>query len=155
MNRLNETVLLSTQNICLNWWVRKYLQFYSKKILLVTKQNIICLSGSDELKMSSISFSITLIYTSLTDHVSEENLQGSTLFSMCTHRGNIYEGFHKGDSSNFPKSCSKSIIIFFLFDSILYASDRTQNSDACEARTHNPSVSPEVDWQSSTLFSIR
>ena len=27
-NRLNETVLLSTQNICLILWVRKYLQFY-------------------------------------------------------------------------------------------------------------------------------
>ena len=25
-NRLNETVLLSTQNICLELWVRKYLQ---------------------------------------------------------------------------------------------------------------------------------
>ena len=23
-NRLNETVLLSTQNKCLNWWIRKY-----------------------------------------------------------------------------------------------------------------------------------
>ena len=28
-NRLNETVLLSTQNICLELWVRKYLQFYA------------------------------------------------------------------------------------------------------------------------------
>ena len=26
-NRLNETVLLSTKNICLKLWVRKYLQF--------------------------------------------------------------------------------------------------------------------------------
>ena len=26
----NETVLLSTQNICLKFWVRKYLQFYAK-----------------------------------------------------------------------------------------------------------------------------
>ena len=31
-NRLNETVLLSTQNICLNCWVRKYLQFYAHKL---------------------------------------------------------------------------------------------------------------------------
>ena len=23
-NRLNETVILSAQNICLNWWVRKF-----------------------------------------------------------------------------------------------------------------------------------
>ena len=27
-NRLNETILLRTHNICLNVWVRKYLQFY-------------------------------------------------------------------------------------------------------------------------------
>ena len=33
-NRFNETVLLSTQNICLNWWVRKYLQFYAQKLCL-------------------------------------------------------------------------------------------------------------------------
>ena len=25
---LNETVLLSIQNTCLNWWVKRYLQFY-------------------------------------------------------------------------------------------------------------------------------
>ena len=30
MNHLNETVLLSTQNTCLNGWVRKYLQFYDQ-----------------------------------------------------------------------------------------------------------------------------
>ena len=30
-NRLNETVLLGTHNIYLNCWVRKYLQFYTKK----------------------------------------------------------------------------------------------------------------------------
>ena len=35
-NRLNETVLLSTQNMCLNWLVRKYLQFYTR-ILCVSK----------------------------------------------------------------------------------------------------------------------
>ena len=29
-NRLNETVLLSTQNIYLKLWVRKYLQFYAE-----------------------------------------------------------------------------------------------------------------------------
>ena len=28
-NRLNETVLLSTKNICLNRLIRKYLQFYN------------------------------------------------------------------------------------------------------------------------------
>ena len=27
---LNETVLLSTQNICENWRIRKYLQFYAQ-----------------------------------------------------------------------------------------------------------------------------
>ena len=42
-NRLNETVHLSTQNISLNWWVVKYLQFYtqifclSKPVLLRSK----------------------------------------------------------------------------------------------------------------------
>ena len=33
-NRLNETVHLSTQNICLNWWVRKYLHFYAEEFCL-------------------------------------------------------------------------------------------------------------------------
>ena len=33
-NRLNETVLFSTQNTCLYQWVRKYLKFYANKILL-------------------------------------------------------------------------------------------------------------------------
>ena len=33
-NCLNETVLLSTQNICLNWWVRKYFQFYAQILYL-------------------------------------------------------------------------------------------------------------------------
>ena len=33
-NCLNETVLLSTQNIFLNWWVRKYLHFYAQKFCL-------------------------------------------------------------------------------------------------------------------------
>ena len=33
-NRLNETVLLTTQNTCLNWWTRKYLQLYTHKISL-------------------------------------------------------------------------------------------------------------------------
>ena len=28
-NRLNEMVLLSTQNLCFNWWIRKYSQFYA------------------------------------------------------------------------------------------------------------------------------
>ena len=43
-NRLNETVLLSTQNICLTLWVRKYLQFYTEmfclsKPVLTTRPN--------------------------------------------------------------------------------------------------------------------
>ena len=33
-NRLNETVLLGTQNICLDSWVRKYLQFYAQTFCL-------------------------------------------------------------------------------------------------------------------------
>ena len=33
-NRLIEKVLLSTQNICFIWWVRKLLQFYAQKLCL-------------------------------------------------------------------------------------------------------------------------
>ena len=33
-NRLNETVLLSTQNICYNLWVRGYWQFYAENLCL-------------------------------------------------------------------------------------------------------------------------
>ena len=33
-NRLNKTVLLSTQNTCLNKWVRKQLKVYANKISL-------------------------------------------------------------------------------------------------------------------------
>ena len=33
-NRLNETVLFSSSNICLNLWVRKYLQFYAVNLCL-------------------------------------------------------------------------------------------------------------------------
>ena len=33
-DRLNETVLFSTQNICLKLWVRKYLQFYDENFCL-------------------------------------------------------------------------------------------------------------------------
>ena len=33
-NRLNEMVLLSTENICSKLWVRKYLQFYSENFCL-------------------------------------------------------------------------------------------------------------------------
>ena len=33
-SRLNDTVLLSTQNICLKWSVRQYLQFYAEKFCL-------------------------------------------------------------------------------------------------------------------------
>ena len=32
---LNETVLLSIQNICENGWVRKYLQFYAQKFCFI------------------------------------------------------------------------------------------------------------------------
>ena len=31
---LNERVLLSTQNICSNGWIRKYLKFYAQKLCL-------------------------------------------------------------------------------------------------------------------------
>ena len=35
-NRLNETVLLSTQNKCLNEWKRKFSQFYAKNFFIWT-----------------------------------------------------------------------------------------------------------------------
>ena len=34
-NRLNETVLLGTQNKCLNRWVRKYSKFHAQKDLFL------------------------------------------------------------------------------------------------------------------------
>ena len=40
-NRLIETVLLSTQNICLKLWVRKYLQLYAENFSL-SKPVIVC-----------------------------------------------------------------------------------------------------------------
>ena len=33
-NHLNETIFLSTQNICSKWWIRKYLEFYTQKFCL-------------------------------------------------------------------------------------------------------------------------
>ena len=46
-NCLNETVLLSTKNICLKLWVRKYLQFYaenfvSSKLVKTASMNNLC-----------------------------------------------------------------------------------------------------------------
>ena len=38
-NGLNETVLSSTENICLNRWVRIYLQFYAQKVCLTGPMN--------------------------------------------------------------------------------------------------------------------
>ena len=43
-NRLNETVLLSTQNICYNRWVRKYLQFYTENFCLSKPINVISIN---------------------------------------------------------------------------------------------------------------
>ena len=34
MNRLIETVRLRTQNVCKNWWFRKYSQFYAENFCL-------------------------------------------------------------------------------------------------------------------------
>ena len=41
-NRLNEMVLLSTQNICLNVWVRKYLKFYAENFCLSKPVVAVC-----------------------------------------------------------------------------------------------------------------
>ena len=38
-NRLDETVLLGTQNICMKLRVRKYLQFYAQKLCLSKPMN--------------------------------------------------------------------------------------------------------------------
>ena len=47
---LNETVLLSTHNICLNWWIRKYLQFYAQKIC-ISKLMILELKDQQKTKL--------------------------------------------------------------------------------------------------------
>ena len=47
-NRLNETVLLSTQNTCLTSWLRKYSHFYAKKAHLtgpMRKQSSGCMNN--------------------------------------------------------------------------------------------------------------
>ena len=35
-NRLNETILLNTQNKCLNWWIRRYSQFYTQCFFFIS-----------------------------------------------------------------------------------------------------------------------
>ena len=40
-NHLNKTVLLSTQNICSNWWISIYLQFYTQNFCLFKPMYII------------------------------------------------------------------------------------------------------------------
>ena len=42
-NRLDETVLLSTQNICPKIWVRIYLQFYAVNFCLPKPMKYLCL----------------------------------------------------------------------------------------------------------------
>ena len=51
-NRLNETVLLSTQNICENGWLRKYLEFYAQKFCS-SKPVILYISFRDPVEDSS------------------------------------------------------------------------------------------------------
>ena len=46
-NRLIETVLLSTQNICQKLWVRKYLQFYAENFCLSTSKPVYEYSSSN------------------------------------------------------------------------------------------------------------
>ena len=38
-NRVNEMVLLRTQSICSNWWIRQYLRFYAQKSCLSKPMN--------------------------------------------------------------------------------------------------------------------
>ena len=64
-NRLDETVLLSTQNTCLNCWVRNNSQFYAKKGACLSESrafNIVVpfnvdekQCGSDQLALSKAS----------------------------------------------------------------------------------------------------
>ena len=51
-NRLNETVLLSTQNICWNWWERKHLQLYPENLCLSKPEVIEKLHCTVLVKMS-------------------------------------------------------------------------------------------------------
>ena len=48
-NRPNETVLLSTQNICYKLWVRRYWQFYSENFFFI-------------LTCDTVSYCLTKIY---------------------------------------------------------------------------------------------
>ena len=42
-NCLDETVLLSTQTTCLNWWIRKYSQFYAQKFCLTGPMQVLAI----------------------------------------------------------------------------------------------------------------
>ena len=48
-NHLNETVLLSTQNICKKIWVRKYLLFYAENVCLSKPMFIVNLSDFEKI----------------------------------------------------------------------------------------------------------
>ena len=50
-NRLNEMVLLSTQNICYKLWVRKYFQFYAENICLSKPMALTASAGSHFLNL--------------------------------------------------------------------------------------------------------
>ena len=57
-NRFNETVLFHTQNICLNLWVRRYLQIYADFFVYLNlwvtliKWNIYKLKWSNVLRLT-------------------------------------------------------------------------------------------------------
>ena len=80
-NRLNETVLLSIQTICLNWWVRKYLQFYAEYFCLskpvinfqiyekTGERGKYCNTSAEEIVLTSFSNKIYVHFASRSDLV--------------------------------------------------------------------------------------
>ena len=77
--RLNETFFLSTQNICLNWWVRKYSQFYAKLICSSKPMTIV-------MKIQAINLTISELVSSirywLACAYSEDSNQSAHLHSL-------------------------------------------------------------------------
>ena len=57
-NRLNKRVLLSTQNICLDCWVRKLLHFYAQKLCLTGPMIL----SSDDFAFSNSHFAAVFDY---------------------------------------------------------------------------------------------
>ena len=64
-NRLDDTILLSNQNIYLNWWVRNYLQFYTHMFCLSKPMVLawhICLLYFSSEMISHVSFPFLTVW---------------------------------------------------------------------------------------------